>query len=53
MTIHSRLLARRCREQFATEPTELPAQAEPTLAESPLDTEDAEVAPQENVDATG
>jgi hypothetical protein len=54
MTITSRRLARRCRERFTTEPTALPAPAEPIQAEPLSDVENAVVdAPQENVDATG
>jgi hypothetical protein len=53
MTIASRQMARRCREWFATHPTDLPSTAETTdVAPEPTTQPDAAAeATQENVDA--
>jgi len=50
MTISSRRLARRCREQFATPPEVSPE--EPTQPESPATVSESTADPRENVDAT-
>jgi hypothetical protein len=52
MTIASRRLARRCREQLASDSSPLPTTAEPTTAAPPTTVDQVDdVAPQENVDA--